>query len=367
MDRIDIVVIGAGVIGLAVARAFALAGRSVVILERERQFGMITSSRNSEVIHAGVYYPPGSLKETLCVQGRERLYAYCETHQVAHRRCGKLIVAHDEGERHLLEAIAARAHGAGVELTPLDRAGAMAIEPEVHCVAALHSPTTGIVDSHAFMLSLLGEAEDHGASIAYLTPVERIERVPDGWIVEVEGLRLEASVVVNAAGLDAQAVAATIAALDPALIPRRHLAKGCYFTYSGKVPFRHLIYPVPVPGSLGTHLALDLAGAARFGPDIRWVDEIDYTVDPALKPQFLKAARRIWPAIDPDRLHPGYAGIRPKLSGAGEPMADFVIQGEADHSLPGLVNLFGIESPGLTSSLAIAESVVAISHGTSSG
>lgn len=366
MDRIDIVVIGAGVIGLAVARAFALAGRSVVILERERQFGMITSSRNSEVIHAGVYYPPASLKERLCVEGRELLYDYCKTHQVAHRRCGKLVVAHDDSERDLLAAIAGRAHGAGVELTPLDRAGARAIEPEVDCVAALLSPTTGIVDSHAFMLSLLGEAEDHGASIAYQTPVKRIERAQDGWIVEVEGLRLEASVVVNAAGLDAQSVAATIDALDPTLIPRRYLAKGCYFTYAGKVPFSHLIYPVPVPGSLGTHLAFDLGGTARFGPDIHWVEEIDYDVDPGLKPVFVEAAQRIWPALDPDKLHPGYAGMRPKLSGPGEPMADFTIQGETDHGLPGLVNLFGIESPGLTSSLAIADRVVAISCGASS-
>jgi L-2-hydroxyglutarate oxidase LhgO len=359
VDRIDVIVIGAGVVGLAVARAFALAGRSVIILERERQFGMGTSSRNSEVIHAGVYYPPGSLKERLCVRGRELLYAFCESHQVAHRRCGKLIVAHDTGERHMLDAIAVRAHGAGVELTRLDRAGAQALEPEVNCIEALLSPTTGIVDSHGYMLAMLGEAEDHGASIAYHAEAEAIERGADGWIVRVGETRVAASIVVNAAGLGAQAVAARTDALPADLIPRLHLAKGCYFTYSGKVPFNHLIYPVPVPGSLGTHLALDLAGGARFGPDIHWVDRLDYDVDPALKPRFVEAARKIWKAIDPDRLQPGYAGIRPKLSGEGEPVADFVIQGEAEHGLPGLVNLFGIESPGLTSSLAIAERVIA--------
>lgn len=361
MDRIDVIVIGAGVIGLAVARAFALAGRSVIILERERQFGMVTSSRNSEVIHAGVYYPPGSFKERLCVEGRELLYAFCENHQVAHLRCGKLIIAHDQSELPLLEAIAKRAHGAGVELTPLDGAAAAAIEPEVRCVAALLSPTTGIVDSHGYMLALLGEAEDHGAAVAYRAEVQAVERGADGWIVLADDTGIAASVLVNAAGLDAQAIAGKIEALAPAYIPPLYLAKGCYFTYSGKVPFRHLIYPVPVPGSLGTHLALDLAGAARFGPDIHWVDRLDYDVEPALKHEFTEAARKIWPAIDPDKLHPGYAGIRPKLSGRGEPMADFVIQGQAEHGLPGLVNLFGIESPGLTSSLAIAKRVVAVS------
>lgn len=359
MDRIDVIVIGAGVVGLAVAREFAIAGRSVIILERERQFGMGTSSRNSEVIHAGVYYPPGSLKERLCVEGRELLYGFCESHQVAHKRCGKLIIAHDDGERHFLDAIAARAHGAGVELARLDRKGAHALEPQVNCVEALLSPTTGIVDSHGYMLALLGDAEDHGASVAYHAEAEAIERGPEGWIVQVGDAKVAASILINAAGLDAQAVARRIAALPADCIPPLYLAKGCYFTYSGKVPFSHLIYPVPVPGSLGTHLALDLAGGARFGPDIHWVDTLDYDVDPALKPEFVEAARKIWTAIDPDRLHPGYAGIRPKLSGKGEPMADFVIQSESEHGLPGLVNLFGIESPGLTSSLAIARQVFA--------
>ena len=354
MNRIDAIVIGAGVVGLAVARELALHGRSVIILERERQFGMGTSSRNSEVVHAGVYYPPGSLKERLCVAGRELLYDFCESHQVAYRRCGKLIIAHDEREVPMLDAIASRARGAGVELTRLDGAAARAIEPELICAAALLSPRTGIIDSHGYMLALLGEAEDHGAAIAYLAPAERIAPAGEGWIVDAGGMQLQAALLINAAGLQAQAVAGQVEGLPQDLIPPLHLAKGCYFTYAGKVPFRHLIYPIPVPGSLGTHLALDLAGAARFGPDIHWVDRIDYSVDPALKAEFVSAAVKIWPRLDPDRLSPGYAGIRPKLSGPGEPMADFMIQGPAEHGLPGLINLFGIESPGLTSSLAIA-------------
>ena len=361
MDRIDIVIIGAGVVGLAVARAFAFAGRSVLILECERRFGMGTSSRNSEVIHAGLYYPPGSLKEVLCVEGRERLFAFCEAHNVPHRRSGKLILAADETERPALEAIAARGKAAGVDdLVCLDRAEAAALEPEARCVAALLSPSTGIVDSHAFMLALLGEAEDHGALLAYGSPVDKITQKPGGWEVRVGDTSVEAAVVVNAAGLGAQAVAGSIDALAPACIPRRFLAKGCYFTYSGAVPFTHLIYPLPVPGGLGTHLTLDLAGAARFGPDVHWVDAIDYAVDPALKPRFLAAAQRIWPAIDPERLQPGYAGIRPKIVGPGEPAADFILQGEAAHGLAGLVNLFGIESPGLTAALPMAERVVGL-------
>ena len=360
MDSIDVIVIGAGVVGLAIARALALAGRSVIILERERQFGMGTSSRNSEVIHAGVYYPPGSLKERLCVEGRELLYAFCESHQVDHRLCGKLIIAHDESERPILDAIATRAHNAGVELTRLDGVAARAIEPEVRCVEALLSPRTGILDSHGYMLALLGEAEDHGANIAYHAAADAIERTPEGWVVQVGDTKVAATLLVNAAGLDAQAVAGMISALDPNFVPRLHLAKGCYFTYAGKVPFNHLIYPVPVPGSLGTHLALDLAGSARFGPDIHWVDTLDYDVDPGLKPEFVEAASKIWPAIDPDKLNPGYSGIRPKLTGPGEPIADFMIQGENVHGLPGLINLFGIESPGLTSSLAIARQVAAL-------
>lgn len=364
MDRIDTAVVGAGVVGLAVARAIAMRGRSVVVLERERRFGTVTSSRNSEVIHAGLYYPPGSLKERLCVEGRKKLYDFCESHHVPYRRCGKLILAAEEAELPALEAIAARAAGAGIDdMAWLDPAGVAALEPQTRCVRALLSPSTGILDSHAYMLALLGEAEDHGAMIAYGVDVRSIARSSNGWTIDAQDNVLEVSTLVNAAGLGAQAVAALVDDLAPQHIPLLHLAKGSYFAYSGRVPFRHLIYPVPVPGSLGTHLALDLGGQARFGPDIEWVDKIDYDVDPARKPRFVAAARKIWPAIDPDRLHPAYSGIRPKLSGPGEPAADFVIQGPNAHGLPGLVNLFGIESPGLTASLAIADHVAAMIDG----
>ena len=358
MDRIDAAVIGAGVIGLAIARLLARAGRSVVILEREQSFGTGVSSRSSEVIHAGLYYPPGSLKERLCVAGRALLYAYCAERGVAHRRCGKLVIAADAAELPALEAIAGRGRAAGVaDLALVDGPDIRLLEPALRCRAALHSPSTGIVDSHGLMLALLGEAQYHGALVAFRAPVEAIERRADGWLLHAGGTRFGAAMVINAAGLDAQAVASRIDALPAALVPPLHLAKGHYFTYGGRVPFTRLIYPLPVPGGLGTHLTLDLAGGARFGPDVAWVERIDYRVDPALAPRFLVAARRIWPEIDPDRLQPGYAAIRPKLSGPGEPPADFLIQDEAAHGLPGLVNLFGIESPGLTAALAIAEEV----------
>jgi len=364
MERIDAVVIGAGVVGLAVARSFATAGRSVLILERERDFGTGISSRNSEVIHAGLHYAPGSLKERLCIEGRDLLYAYCAARDVAHRRCGKLIVASEPGEIDALAAIETRARAAGVDdLQPLDRRRVQAIEPALRCEAALLSPSTGIVDARALMLSLLGEIEDHGGLLAREAAATRIERERDGWTVHAGGERIGAAIVVNAAGLGAQAVAATLKALPAVPVPPLFLARGCYFAYSGRVPFSRLIYPVPVSGGLGTHLTLDMAGGARFGPDIEWVDTIDYRVDPARKPAFVAAARRFWPDVDPDRLAPGYAGIRPKLVGPGERAADFMIQGEGEHGLPGLVNLFGIESPGLTSSLAIAERVVAMAEG----
>lgn len=361
MDRIDAVVIGAGVIGLATARALALAGKGVIVLEREENFGTGTSSRNSEVIHAGIHYPHGSLKERLCIDGKRRLYDYCASRHVPHRRCGKLTFAANEAERPRLEAIAehANASGADQELAWLESDEAARIEPAIDCVAALLSPSSGIVDSHALMLSLLGEAEDHGAMLARHSPAQRIERLGEGWRVHVGETRLDARIVVNAAGLGAQAVAASIDALDSRHVPPLHFAKGSYFTYSGKVPFTRLIYPVPIKGGLGAHLTLDMAGQARFGPDVEWVDEIDYAVDPARKSAFLESVRQFWPQVDPDRLSPGYSGIRPKLTGRSEPDADFVIQGAEVHGLPGLVNLFGIESPGLTSSLAIAEEVAA--------
>jgi len=360
MDRIDAVVIGAGVIGLAVARALAMAGHSVLILEREPRCGSVTSARNSEVIHAGLHYPHGSLKERLCIAGRRLLHDYCATRHIAHRPCGKLTVAATESERPRLEQIAAHAREAGADdgLRWLERSEVETLEPALRCAAALYSPSSGIIDSHGFMLSLLGDAEDHGATLACNAAVERIERSPQGWRIHAVDTALEARIVVNAAGLGAQALAGKIDALDLSLLPPLHLAKGSYFTYGGKVPFRRLIYPVPVAGGLGVHLTLDLAGQARFGPDVEWVSAIDYAVDPARKAAFLDAARRIWPDIDPDRLQPAYAGIRPKLVGPGEGDGDFVIQGPETHGLSGLVNLFGIESPGLTASLAIAERVL---------
>lgn len=362
MERVGTVVIGAGVIGLAIAAALARVGHSVVILEREADVGRGISARNSEVIHAGLHYAPGSLKDRLCRRGRDLLYARCEKRGIAHRRCGKLIVAVDDNERAALDAIARRGREAGVhDLRLLDAAEAQALEPALHCATALLSPSSGIVDARALMLSLLGEAEDHGAMLARVTAVERVAPNPGGgWRVRAAGHIVEADHVVNAAGLDAQRVAAMIASLDPALIPPRFLAKGHYFAYSGQAPFSRLIYPVPVAGGLGTHLTLDLGGQARFGPDIQWIEDEDYTVDPAHRDRFAMAARRFWPSIEADRLVPAYAGIRPKLVGPGEPDADFVIQGPAAHGLAGLVNLFGIESPGLTASLAIAEEALEI-------
>jgi len=360
MDQIECVVVGAGVIGLAAGRALALGGREVMILEGERHFGSWTSARNSEVIHAGLYYPEGSLKAELCVEGRDRLYAYCEARGVPHRRCGKLIVAGDEGQRGELEAIAKAARANGVaDLAPLSGSEARALEPEVACVAGLLSPSTGIIDSHAYMLCLLGEAEAHGAQLVCDTAVERLERSGDGWRLWYSGADepLWAQWVINSAGLAAQALAQATEGLAAEHVPPLSLAKGVYFTYSGRAPFQRLVYPTPEPGGLGAHLTLDMAGQARFGPDVEWVDQIDYAVDPARKARFVQSIRRFWPGLDPERLAPGYAGVRPKLSGPGEPAADFVISGPEDHGLFGLVNLFGIESPGLTSSLAIAERV----------
>lgn len=361
MDEVGAIVVGAGVVGLAVARALAIAGYDVMILERERQFGTATSSRNSGVIHAGLYYPDGSLKAQLCVEGRHLLYDYCEKRSVAYRRCGKLIIAASEDEFPALDAVMARGAAAGVDdLVRLSPAEVCEIEPALACAGAVHSPSTGIVDQHELMLALLGEAEAHGAMLVCDAPVDAVERAGNHWVAQVGKTRVASAVLVNAAGLGAQALAQKIEGLDPELVPPLFLAKGCYFSYAGRMPFSRLIYPVPGPASLGTHFTLDLGGQARFGPDIHWIDAIDYSVDPALKPEFLAAARRIWPDVEEDRLHPAYAGIRPKLSGPGMATADFVLQDESAHGLPGFVNLFGIESPGLTASLAIAARVAAM-------
>lgn len=361
MEHVGAVVIGAGVVGLAIARALANAGHAPLILEGEPHFGTWTSSRNSEVIHAGIYYPDGSLKSQLCVAGKAQLYAFCEARGVPYRRCGKLIFARCSEQSGALDTIQANAVSAGVnDLLRLDAAEVIRREPALRCSEALYSPSTGIIDSHAYMLALLGEAEAGDALLVKNTQVSRVERRGECWhvhIKDVDGPALSTPIIVNAAGLNAQAVAAEIDGLDPECVPRLHLARGVYFSYAGRAPFQHLIYPVPEAGGLGTHLTIDMAGSARFGPDVEWIDEIDYSVEPGLYSKFLEAAQAIWPELDPLRLQPGYAGIRPKLSGRGEPAADFRISGPDEHRLPGLVNLFGIESPGLTASMAIADLV----------
>jgi L-2-hydroxyglutarate oxidase LhgO len=363
MDTTDAIVIGAGVVGLAIARALAMSGKSVVVLEKETAFGLGVSSRSSEVIHAGLHYPEGSLKERLCIAGKRLLYDYCAAHQVPHRRLGKLTVASTPDEIARLEAIEAHARRAGADdgLVMLSGDEAREIERLLGCAAALLSPSSGIVDSRALMLSLLGEAEDHGAMLARGTPVTRIARQDDLWRVECGDTAIGCVMLVNAAGLDAQQVASMIEGFDPDAIPPLHLAKGSYFAVPGKVPFSRLIYPLPLIGGLGVHLTLDMAGQARFGPDVEWVTEQDYAVDPARRDRFAQAARQIWPGLDAERLTPAYAGIRPNIGGPGaSPMADFRIDGPERHGLPGLVVLFGIDSPGLTSSLALGDHVAAM-------
>lgn len=363
-ERIDCAVIGAGVVGLAVARRLAMAGAEVVVLERADVIGAETSSRNSEIVHAGIYYPKDSLKARFCVAGKQALYAYCPERGVPHRRCGKLIVATDEDQIAELERLRRVAAGNGVTdlewLTPADVA---AMEPAVRCTAALLSPSTGIVDSHALMLALRGDAEGHGAAIAFLSPVTG-GRIGDGAIrLEVGGADpavLEAATVVNGAGLWAPEVAAGIAGIPPDSIPRGYLAKGNYYTLSGRPPFRRPIYPVPERAGLGVHATVDLAGQIRFGPDVEWVDEIDYDVDPRRADAFYAAVRRYFPDLADGAIQPGYAGIRPKLQAPGEDARDFVVQGPQVHGVPGLVNLYGIESPGLTAALPIADHVAGL-------
>ena len=368
MERVDCVVIGAGVVGLAVARALALAGREVIILEEAGAIGTETSSRNSEVIHAGIYYAPGSAKALLCVKGRELLYRYCEERGVAHRRCGKLIVATEEGQIGALHKIQAQAAANGVhDLRLLTADEAKAMEPALRCVAALHSPSTGIVDSHALMLAYLGEAEDHGAMHALLSPVTGGEVEAHGIALDVSGtepMRIRAHTVINSAGLMAQRFAASLRGFPSNMIPPLYYAKGNYYSLAARPPFTRLIYPVPEAAGLGVHLTLDLAGQARFGPDVEWITEIDYDVDLSRADGFYRAIRDYWPGLKDGQLAPGYAGVRPKLSGPNEPANDFLIQGPAEHGVPGLVNLFGIESPGLTASLALAEHAVQLADAT---
>jgi L-2-hydroxyglutarate oxidase LhgO len=356
----DVLVVGAGVIGLAVARA--LKGRSVIVVEARASFGEETSSRNSEVIHSGIYYPTGSLKARLCVRGRALLYAFCEAHGVGHSRCGKLIVAAEESEVAGLEALARQGAANGVEdLRLLSASEARSLEPELACVGALLAPSTGILDSHGYMLALQGEAE--GAVFAFRAPFLSARATRDGFAVEIGGAeptRLNVGALVNAAGLAASQVARAVEGLAPGFVPETRYAKGNYFSLSRRAPFRRLIYPAPQAHGLGVHLTFDLAGQARFGPDVEWVDRLDYSVDPARGRGFAEAIRRYWPGLPDGALSPAYSGIRPKIAGPAEPAADFRIDGPELHGVPGLVNLFGVESPGLTASLAIAEEVAAV-------
>jgi L-2-hydroxyglutarate oxidase LhgO len=359
VEELDAVVIGAGVVGLAAARALAQAGREVVILEAEDAIGTHTSSRNSEVIHAGIYYPKGSLKARTCVAGKELLYEYCVAHGVPHRRSGKLIVATDEKQLQELESIQKRAHANGVtDVVSMTRDQALALEPALHCVAALYSPSTGIIDSHALMLAYLGDAEDAGAMLALKTRLLGAQVVPEGFVVHTSEMDLRCRVLVNSAGLRAPTLARSIEGFPEKLVPRELYAKGNYYSLGGKNPFSRLVYPVPEPGGLGVHVTLDLAGQARFGPDVEWVEHVDYDVDPKRAERFYAAIRRYWPALPDGALAPGYSGIRPKTAGPGEPAPDFVVQGPRAHGVAGLVHLFGIESPGLTSSLALAAIVL---------
>jgi len=363
----DCVVIGAGAVGLACAAELARRRREVLVLEAAGAIGTGTSSRNSEVIHAGMYYPTGTLKQRLCVEGRRKLYTYLAERGVAHRKFGKLIVATEPAEDAKIAAIRALAEANGVENCTLLTAGEVrALEPNVRAVSAVLSPETGIVDSHGYMLALLGEVESLGGSLALNAPVVRINAVRGGGFeIEIGGAapaRIRCNTLVNSAGLNAQAVAQLVEEMPAGAVPELVLAKGSYFGCSARAPFSHLIYPAPVDGGLGVHLTLDLAGRAKFGPDVEWLGEtdparVDYRVDPARAEGFYAAIRRYWPSLPDGALTPDYAGCRPKLSRCGEPAADFRIDGPETHGLEGLVNLFGIESPGLTSSLAIAEEV----------
>jgi L-2-hydroxyglutarate oxidase LhgO len=361
MPSVDVVVIGAGVVGLACARRFALAGYDTLVLESEATFGTGISSRSSEVVHAGIYYLPDSLKARLCVAGRDSLYAYCASRGINFRKIGKLIVASDEVQLSELAAIRDRAHCNGcTEVDWVDRLNIKRLAPELRCAAALFSPKTGIVDSHNLMLSLVADIESAGGTIAYRTTVRSAASDSRGIIVvrldNDDETIISTRCLINAAGLNAPRVAAAIEGCSTS-IPNVAYAKGSYFTYSGRVPFPHLVYPVPESGGLGVHLTFDLGGGARFGPDVEWVDFPDYTVNANAREKFATSIRKYWPTVDADKLEPGYAGIRPKLGTRECYEKDFVIQDESYHGIPNLWNLLGIESPGLTASLALAEHV----------
>jgi L-2-hydroxyglutarate oxidase LhgO len=372
-DSVECVVVGGGIIGLAVgggggglgvACLLPPPGREVLLLEKERWIGQDTSSRSSEVIHAGLYYPKDSLKARFCVSGKKALYAYCAEHAVPHKRLGKLVVGVSDDEIAVLRRVIAHAEANGVgDLEWLDGNAARAMEPDLRCVAAFHSPSTGIVDSHALMLAYQTDAEAQGAQIVLRSPVLQGRVTRSGFALDVgsvEVMTLDCKLLINSAGLYAPALARRIAGIPAESIPRDYYCRGVYFTLSGRTPFKRLVYPVPEHAGLGVHLTLDLAGAARFGPDTEWIDGIDYTVDPKRGDKFYAAIRTYWPTLPDGALQPGYAGIRPKINSAKEPAADFMIAGPETHGVPGLVNLFGIESPGITASLAIADHVASL-------
>ncbi|MSQ59839.1 MAG: NAD(P)/FAD-dependent oxidoreductase [Betaproteobacteria bacterium] len=362
LEKTDCVVIGAGVVGLAVARALAMKGREVIVLEAAEGIGTHTSSRNSEVIHAGLYYPKGSLKARLCVEGKHALYEYCRDHGVPHSRIGKIVVASEKAEVAAVESYVTRAEENGVtDLRWLTVAELEEMEPAVRCVAGFLSPSTGIIDSHGLMLALQGDAEDHGAGLAFHSPVQSGELTSKGIVLNVGGkepMSLLCNSVINCAGLFAQDLARSISGIPGDSIPPRYFAKAHYYTLSGRSPFRRLVYPVATHAHLGVHVTLDLGGQARFGPDVCWTGSVDYTFDKSREPLFYEAIRKYYPGLKDGALQPGYTGIRPKVSGPKEAAADFIIQGPADHGVSGIVNLYGIESPGLTASLAIAREVL---------
>jgi len=359
----QVLVVGAGVVGLAVARAAALAGHEVIVAEAESGIGTGISSRNSEVIHAGLYYPTGSKRAHHCTRGRRMLYDFCASHGVPHRKCGKLVVATNEREVARLDAIIVQAKSNGVEgVEIIDADAARRLEPALFCRLAMISPETGIIDSHRFMLALQGDLEDHGGAVALNTPIERLAQTAEGWQVHFGGADAQSitvDAVVNAAGLGAQKLARATEGYPAARVPPLHLGKGNYFSFAGRPAFSRLIYPVPVPGGLGVHVTLDMAGRMRFGPDVEWIEQENYDVDPARAAAFYARIRDYWPGLPDDGLRPDYCGIRPKLTGPNGAAADFMIEGPVEHGMARLVHLFGIESPGLTSALSLAEEVVA--------
>jgi len=364
IEQMDCAVIGAGVVGLAVARELALAGREVIVLEAEDAIGTHTSSRNSEVIHAGLYYPKGSLKARYCVSGKQMLYRYCAERGVPHDNIGKIVVAVTEDETATLEGYVEKAAANGVaDLRWLSREELRELEPAVECVAGFLSPSTGIVDSHALMLAYQGDAENAGAVAVFKSPIQSGAATAQGIVLDVGGdepMTILCKTVVNCGGLFAQDVARAIRGVPAASIPPQYFAKAHYYTLSGKPPFRRLVYPVASHAHLGVHVTVDLGGQVKFGPDVTWVEGVDYSFDPAREPLFYEAIRKYYPGLRDGQLQPGYTGIRPKVSGPKDPAGDFIIRGPADHGIPGLVNLYGIESPGLTASLAIAGHVGAL-------